>query len=445
MNIFTQKALEIIHNMKNKYVNSDGLISASYPPSRLNLLEHFDDYAPFLMHYGEDRFIKYQIDISRKFTYRGLLISRGRIVSYQNNEYLEALFDYYRMRKEDNIVRMLKESLEAVDNLLVNKGFICSYYDVKNNKAPSIASPMSGSLLEVFLNNHEFSPNMSKLSIQVLNNWLKIPFFQKFGLFPSKYFIDEPSLNTIFIKLNIPFHDKLKNRFGVNFCTLGEWANTIYRMPWGVKVQVSKDNTNFLFSLIEAYKVTHDQKYKVAITYWIRSLKQKLNRDGFIHRFWSPKNGAKEIELVHNFPVIDILCDVYYYVSRKKSFLNFAEEIALSWINKSMWPIGLFPKTYQGSLDHLDNQTDFCVSLIRLYELTGKTQYHDIAERVLKAILRYHYTQDGYVTSIKQNGEPANERIEPKYNALLLKALILFSEDKKIYGDDHIHSLMKDR
>lgn len=444
MNKFLTKGLEIVNNIKNKYINSDGLVSASYLPSRANLLAHLDDYAIFLLHFDEDQFIKNQIALSRKFTYQGLLVSNGRIVSYQNNEYLGAIHNYYKTEKDEDIKQVLKESLAGINNLLFHNGFIRTYYDMKNN-SPPITSPMSGALLEVFLNNYEFSPDMSKICLQIMNNWIQIPFFQKYKLFPSKYYINNANLNEIFTKLNIPIPDKVKNRFGVNFFTMDSWANIIYKLPWGVKVQVSKDNTNFVFCLIQAYKITQAQMYKNAIACWIKSVKQKLYKDGFIHRFWNPQKGAKNIELEYNFPIIDILCDVYYYIEQNKSYLDFAEEIALSWIDNSCWSIGLFPKVYKGSFNHIDNQTDFCVSLVRIFELTGKRKYLDIAESILEGILKYHYTKDGYVTSINHDGEMVNRKIEPKYNALLLKALILFSEDKNIYGNNYMYNLMKDR
>ncbi|MBA7489539.1 hypothetical protein ES702_00073 [subsurface metagenome] len=217
-----------------------------------------------------------------------------------------------------------------------------------------------------------------------------------------------------------------------------------YQMPIGTKVQLMKDNTNFIFSLIAAYKKTGNLTYKDAIIKWINGIKRNLFRDGFIFKFWSPHSGPKEIELSQNFSVIDILCDVYWSVNRDKRFLQFAEEIASSWF-KVRWDNGLFPRSPDVDFNHLDEQTDFCISLMRLYELTGKHKYRDIAEEAILSVLKYHYTPSGYIMSVNNQGRAVDVTIAPKYNTLLLKALVLFIDGRNIYESGTLSDLMEDR
>jgi hypothetical protein len=339
---------------------------------------------------------------------------------------------------------MIETTLASINRLLMGDGFIKTYYDIGRRRSPAVTSPMTSSLLEVMIVNHGFSDKLVPLAAEILSNWTKVSFFQKYGLFPSKYYISMPTLNSVFLRERIPVTPKIKNFCEVNFFTHGSWIDVLYRLPWGVKVQVSKDNTNMIFALIEAYRLLRHGHYKMAITYWIDNIREKLFNNGLLYRFWRPAGKLNNVELTSSFAVIDVLCDVYCYVDRNHGYLDWAEEIAGAWINSSIWSTGLLPRRFNGDVDHLDDQTDFTISLLRLFELTEKKAYQNMAERMTESILRYHHTNDGYVTSVDKNGNKCSG-IEPKYNALLLKLLILLSENRKIYGDDSVHQLVKDR
>ena len=430
-----ERAAELVEKIKTTFVNQNGLLSSTYPPSEHNLLAHFDDYVPFLLYFNEVDFVRSQILASIKFTYDGLIPQGRLILSDRNDEYLGALLAYYRHTNEPFVYELIVKALEGIRHLLIRKGFLCSYHDIKRGKTPLITSPRTGCLLEVLLQVDNISPRMSEDALTILDNWLQIPFFNKYGLFPSKYYLSSRILNAIFERSRLPMSRIVK---------LASQPSLLYQLPMGTKVQVMKDNTNFIFALMAAYTKTSNRTYKNVIIRWVDGIMTNLFRDGFIFKFWSPQGDPEVIELTQNFAVVDILCDIYWFINRYKRFLEFAEKIASSWI-KLRWDNGLFPRFPGAKHNHLDEQTDFCISLMRLYELTGKRKYRAIAEETISSVLEYHHTHEGYVLSVNDQGKVVDGTIAPKYNALLLKALILLIDDRNIYTSESIHDLMEDR
>jgi hypothetical protein len=438
-------AKDIVANIMNNYTNKDGLVSVHYPPSDQHLLNHLDDIVPFLLHLGERHFVFDQISRSRKYIYRGLVCSKNKIISYQNNEYLQALVTFYRHTKDETVKKMIDESVESIKRYLVNDGFINTNYDLNTCDMIPVTSPMSGALMEAMLDYYDLVAEESDVILNILTNWTQVGSYEKYGLFFSKYHTQSKTWNSYYYHSYIPLPNRVVNRFEVNFYTLPKFHNIIYKMPFGVKVQITKDNTNLIFCFIEAYRKTHNGLFKEAIGKWIKGVQTHMFEDGFVYRFWNPTRGKRSVELVCNHAVIDILCDAYFFVDNEQIYLDMAEEIASAWMDRCRWPIGLLPKKAKGVHNHLDNQTDFCVALMRLYELTGKEKYRGFAQELIDKVLKYHYTDDGYITSVDIKGEPQERRIEPKYNALLLKPLIVLGEQRRIYSDPYVHQLMKDR
>ncbi len=444
---------EIVRLLTNNFVNKEGLISSTYPPSKNSLISHFDDIFPFLLHLEVERsFLRSQIIRSRSHTYSGLFKENNKVVSYENDEYLGALFEYYRKYREKKIYRLIKESLYGIDNLLIKENFLWSYYYIPDRKTPLVSSPRNGALLETLIENRDLITSnlvsrFDRIIKKTLKTWIKCEFFQKYNLFPSKLFFNRFK-NKFFCYVDIPLPKRIRHRAGSAFYYSKGWKapfiNFLYQLPIGEKVQCMKENTNFVFSLIEACKVYGEKMYKNAIGKWIEGIKKNMYNEGFIYKFWTPPNKFKEIELAQNFAVIDILCDTYKFVSNNKNHLDLAENIANSWINER-WDIGLIPRNPKGDCNHLDEQTDFSISLMRLYELTKKEKYKKIAISILEGVLKFHRTEHGYIMSVDNKGRAVDSTISPKYNSLFLKLLILFYEERNIYKCKYLYSLLKDR
>jgi len=445
---------ELVNLITHDFVNKEGLISATYPPSKENILSHLDDVFPFLLHFDFHRsFLKSQILKSRRYTRHGLILSNGRIVSYCNDEYLGALFAYYQKYKEKWVYKLILESLAGIKDFLVRENVLCTFYDVDLNKnTPLVSSPLTGALIEVLIENRNLLGQkkfwVDRVVKYSLEEWLKCNFFKEYSLFPSKIFLKNEFKNKIFSRVNFPLPSRIKKLSGSTFYYATDYkkriANFLYEAPIGEKVQCMKENTNLVFCLIEAYKTYKEQKYKEGVEKWIEGLKRNLYKENFVYKFWAPGKNPRIIELTQNFSVIDILSDTYKFVSKKREYLDLAEKIVERWINE-MWGINLVPRFPGAFYNHLDEQTDFCISLMRLYELTGKRKYQEIAQNIFEAVLKFHRATHGYISSVTNKGKPLNLDISPKYNSLLLKAFILFMEGGGIYKSHYLHNLMKDR
>lgn len=437
----------LIRLLKTRYLNRQGLLSATYPPSQKHLLADLDDYIPFLLHFGEEKFVKGQILKGTQMANNyHLVTSNGRIISYSNNEFVGGIARYYKRSLNESVKRLFDKAMEEVRILLTRNGVITSYYNTLTKVTSPITAPISGGLIEVLIENADIYPELGKIAFDTLDMWISVELFERHGLFPSRYHTISKLWNKLFSLTRLPIPLKIQNRLGVNFFMQGTWNNLIYCLPVGIKVQTAKDNTNMVFALIEAFRKVKNEKYKNAIKWWIKNFSEKMMIDGKIHRFWQLHGKPKSIELDHVFPVLDILCDTYFFVEKDESYLELAKEIIEVCLNEIRWEIGLFPKVAGGNKNHLDIQTDFIVSLRRIHELRDQKKYRKIANSIFKAVLKYHSTPDGFVTSVNKEGKIRGEKIEPKYNALLLKAFVLVdNQDFKIYSSDSNHALMKDR
>lgn len=437
----------LIELIKSKYLNKRGLLSATYPPSQKHLLADLDDYVPFLLHFGEEEFVKEQILEGMQMANNYYLVtSNGRIISYSNNEFIGGTARYYKRSLNQSVKPLLDKALDEIRILLTREGVITSYYNMSTKATSPISAPISGGLIEVLIENEDIYPEFGKIAYNSLDMWVSLDSFKRHGLFPSKYHTTSKLWNKLFTLTRLPIPLKLQNRLGVNFFMQDTWNNLVYSLPIGIKVQTAKDNTNMVFALIEAFRKVKDEKYKNAVKWWIKNFSEKMIIDGKIHRFWQLHGKPKSIELDHVFPVLDILCDTYFFVEKDKSYLDLAKEVIEVCLNEIRWEIGLFPKVAGSIKNHLDIQTDFIVSLRRIYELGDQEKYKKIANGIFQAVLKYHSTPNGFVTSVNKEGKIIGNKIEPKYNALLLKAFVLVdNQDFKIYGSDSNHALMKDR
>lgn len=82
---------------------------------------------------------------------------------------------------------------------------------------------------------------------------------------------------------------------------------------------------------------------------------------------------------------------------------------------------------------------------MRLYELTKKEKYREVAKRIFEGILKFHKREYGYILSVDNKGNLVDGTISPKYISLFLKVLIFFNEERKIYESECYHNLLNDR
>ena len=126
--------------------------------------------------------------------------------------------------------------------------------------------------------------------------------------------------------------------------------------------------------------------------------------------------------------------------------MQFAEDLADFWISIQAKKTGLFPEDSESRFSYLDSETDMTVALFKLWELTSREKYYSSAMSVLHGIFKYHKKEKGYILQADINSGQVSEKVyRTKFNALLLKPIIYLISSKKMYEDNLIFTLMKDR
>lgn len=448
-------ATEIIHRFKTKYLNQARMIGRSYPCKAETIYSDFDDILPFLLYFGEDEFIREQIELSTQTTFKSLVVFNNKVVSWRNDEYLGALCCYYRKHRCPKVRKIIDGCAESIEKYLMRDGHIFMFYDLRRKSLPRLYSPWAGGLLEVFLENSDLFPEWKPKALRTINLWLKNYSFRKYSLFVFKSHASSHLFNLVncnFYFRYPKFHRYVNSSFYyIDRTTLRKAIieSIIYYLlqcPTGFHFQFMKANTNFIFALISAYNLTREEQYRKAIENWIDSVKEKLFRDGLIYGVWYPNGTVTNPTLTESLIMIDVLCDTYNFVSKKAKFLDFAKEIADTWIAQQ-WPNGLFPSVPGGLRNHIDNQTDFSITLRRVSELRSEGKYCEIGRQCFLSTLKHHQTEDGFVTSVTKGGKIVPETVvDPKYNGLLLKGIINWLEERrKIYEIPELHDMLKDR
>jgi hypothetical protein len=413
------------------------LVSKNFPPDENNLLADFADYAPFMLWFGEKDFIKCQIQKSKSHLYESLIKENDRIISWRLDEYLEGLISYYRTTQCNETRSMIEAVVKGVRKFLVCDGYLLSFYNIRFKKAPRIIDPRSSALIEVLL---DFEHNSEEV-LEWLDSLIQLDDFKRYGLIPCKYYFKSTFANTL-SKINPIGYPR---RFLLPF--IGGWrlafSDLFYILPMRWTLETTKFNTNFAHCLVTAYMVTRNDKYRTALYKWVKGLQNRMI-DGCVMRFSYANGKLKDNLLSHNFPAIDVLCDVYMQVDANPILLKIAKDIANFWLNARL-QTRLFPKSSMANFSHLDDQTDMYVSLHRLYECTQESIYLEKAEELLPRIIRYYKTENGLVLCIDWKGQIYDSTISPKFNALFLKAIIHNISKEKIYENWEFYNLMKDR
>jgi len=446
---------EIIQRFKTKYLNQAGMIARLYPCTTETIYADFDDVLPFLLYFGEDEFVKKQIELSTRATFNHLTAFNDKVISWRNDEYLGALCCYYRKHRDPDVRKIINGCFTSIEKYLMRDGHLFMFYDLRRNSLPKLYSTWTGGLLEVFLENSDLFPEWKSKGLHTIDLWLENYSFKKYGIFVFKSHAYSRLFNVINCNLyfsNLNFHQIMNSQFYyIRRTTL---RNTLMeaivyyllQFPTGSYFQFMKANTNFIFALISAYRLTREERYRKAIEKWIDAVRRKLFRNGMIYGVWYPNNNVTNPTLTESFAMIDVLCDTYSFVSKKPEFLDFAKEIADTWLLQQ-WPNGMFPSVPGGLYNHIDNQTDFSISLRRVSELTSDEQYCKAGRRCFLSTLKYHQTEEGYVTSVSKEGKIMPKTVvDLKYNGLLLKGVVSWIEEgKKIYEMPDLHDLLKDR
>lgn len=207
-------------------------------------------------------------------------------------------------------------------------------------------------------------------------------------------------------------------------------------------VHVMKDNTNYLFALLDMIRLNFD---KDSARNSFDSIHQKLAIRAKDNRLNNVLDSAKKSDLLSSFSFIDLSCDAYVVLGDKK-YLDAAKNLADNWLLLPKNNTGLFPRNFDTNDSYFDSETDMAVAFLKLYECTGDIKYKNKVFELLNGILNYHKKENGFILQVDINdGTVTGLSIKTKFVALFIKLLHIISENKSIYKNEFIFMLAKDR
>lgn len=432
---------KLIDLIQNRFINDDGLVSKTYPVSSQHLLHDFDDYLPFMIHYGLDSFVEQQVACAVKKSIRGLIPKGNLIISWRQDEWFGALLQQYNKNRDDSIKTLIQEGIEYIGDELVHDQYIGAYHNLRTGYSPPIFDPRTGALIETFLDMGTTFTQATDLALRCLDKVVSWSETNSQWLIPN------------LVNLNSAIHWKLAKFMiipmprRILYPYVRGWRSIIgdklIRFPLRNPVKLAKQNSNLIHAFIRAYSLTQDRRYLQFVENWFESFEIILYDKGCCFSLLDTRGTPQGVKLSHNHPVIECCLDLYK-ITGESVYLNMGVEVVKFWMDHRL-PNGLFPKHEKASIAFLDDQTDMIVLLVRLAKYLNESQYLTTAVEVFEACINNHMTDNGLMTFSDGAGDIVHDNaIAPKYNALFLKSIIAIENHARIHNKEFA-DLMQDR
>ena len=450
--------------IKANFVNEDGLLSRTYPPSTRTIFDNFDDVVPFLLHFGEADFLLDQTRRLDEHSFEKLLPIGNILYAYKIDEYLGGLNAIYRATGDKHTKRLLIDaSHKCLHYFFGSNDHFAEFYDFRTETASPHFSPWSAGLLETFLEITDIVPELDGVTERVMRRWLSHTYTQNTGLFPfrASFKVGAEMLSTLSARLGlwcgevpvIPDYGQTPKDLGLKAALkrnpiIYGLRRALYAIGSGHWSQLMKSNTTPAFTLIALFAKTNDECWKDPLKRWVSAVRAHMVKPDGVHGHYRPNGQSSRSSLVDGFIFMDVLCDMFFHVEQDFSLLDTAAEIGETCL-KWRWDNGLIPMTPDAPHDHLDGQLDFSIALRRVGELAQRADLMDASRTLMKIAFDLHYTQEGLCTHVNARGEPIQlplNTIDPKYNGLALKGMIhLETFEQSMYGNSTLMDLFKDR
>gem|GEM_PF-4201703 len=432
----------IVDKLLHDFVNDEGLVSACYPPTGAALLKDFNDYIPFLAFYGYHDFVDEQVRKGTNKCVNGLVPVGKRILSWRQDEWLEALFERYRLNQSPELAAALESGLEFIAKHLVEEGFIKSFYNLDSGRSPSVFDPRTGALLEVLIDMGEYFPRAMDMALRCLDRIIEWSEHRAQYLIPNFIVYKHSFYDTISRNNPIPIPERILYPYVHGWrSAVGDW---MIMLPFQQRIKLAKQNSNLIHAFFRAYMITENHTYFRFVEKWFEHFKTYMYENGRCYSFLDHRMRGDKVKLSHNHPVLETCIDVYLFTGQE-AYLQTAIGIADYWITRRL-PNGLYPAFEDATYAFLDDQTDLLVLFVRLWKILENPQYWDEAVQLYQAIVHHHMTQSGLATYsyMDTTQHSDNSIIEPKYNALFLKAGIALENHDRILDED-FWLLLRDR
>lgn len=425
---YRREAKRIIILLKKEFTFPDGSLFLEKNGQKIfkhHIYPDLGDIIPFLLYFGEIDFVEKQIESYLSMSTDGLYISEfptfglnNLAKTYEYTDLILGLSDYDSFVHSKSSSYLLKSTVDSAYRIFDLGSALSSFYYAPLSQKLPIIDTRDGTFIELLIDLYKKTGDTKHLDAakNIFEILRGLSFYTEYGLLPDFVVTGPLKYFSFFIK---------------NKTTT---------------VTTCKNNTNTLFGLFALYKVTKRPDVMAMIHRLLDSIKNNLLWHGGVVKDWHVHAIPSNSCLTASFPLIDFLCDLFFYTHDQK-ILDFAKAIADFWIGYQ-GKTGLFPLYTDGRESFLDSETDMTIALQKLAEVSGDKKYQQVAEATYVGIIKYHARKD-YVLGVDINtGEIMNPTQRTKFIALFLKLLILkirLKEGVTIYSDPALWSILRDR
>jgi hypothetical protein len=410
---YKQCAREVTDLLRNQYLSADGVFIMGKVGDVLNheyIVDDFGDVAPFIALYGgEDMCLSHldyieqnvaELGFDRAFAYTDLILG---LLWYARNG------GQYSSRAYALAERLLAQ--------VQRRWYVgeAVYSIAKFQRPLPITNGIDSTYVEVWTEAYRDvrSDEYRQMVVKTFNYFERVRHANTAKLIPKHHF---------------PWWSRLP-------------ARLVFPKKYH-EAHVMKDNTNYLFGLLDMMRLDISaDAARVAFS----DLHSRLGLYAEKNELNNHLISGQQSDLLCSFAFIDVSADAFK-LTGDMSYLTPAKTLANHWIDSDKSTTGLFPSHFGGNESYFDSETDMAVALLKLYECTGHSNYLKKADELMEGILHYHRKEDGFVLQVDINsGEVTTRNYKTKFIALFLKALHVFSEGGRVYEDEKLFTLAKDR
>jgi hypothetical protein len=405
------------------FKNSDGIISSTYPPSKEIISNNLDDLFPFFKYFELESIMQEQINnivnVHGKFPSKNDI----DIPLWSYDEWIGALF------LSDNTIhhKIANEILKEVTS--DSEKYLKPVYSLNSKRAFDSFSPRTYGIFEVVFENKELIDDcIYNKYIELFKSTLE--YVEDFDFLPT---MDKGGLNLF----SYEFRTKLLNSF--------HYDKGVKRLVKVLMIQLldfkfrktMKESSNFLFSLLEFVKTDKSKIYL-----YKKFINNIIDIDSVPVKTYA---NTQIYDLCQSTAIIDNICDFTYFVEKDEKFINYICKLSDFFI-EIYQEKGYMTRSRDSDIVFIDEVMDFAIALKRVSAVTKKEKYAIIANEMYHSCKVFYDKDKNTYYSFFDIKTKNKTKIDPKYNFLFLKGIIIFEidKDKDIYSKD-LYALAKDR
>ena len=411
----------LLAHLGDRWLRSDGVLATCFDGSHCvdptPLVADLGDTAPFIYALGQPSQALQQAELVEAHLDRSLFSQHGTIELFDNHDYLLGLTHLYEVSGQQKLLTAIDRALDTLERDFEVEGLLVDQRPCSRWAALDAANPFNGGFIEVCVDLFRCTedPRYLRLARRWAEAWLRTPYFRIHGLFARR---NMPRAPLIGLGLDLLSHHG--------------------------PVRLFKDNTNLVWSLLALYRVSHSERLYTALCRFVAAFSRRLYRYGVVAQFSGGRAARPTYNLKASSSALDLLCDLCHFGIASDHCLALARGIASDCLDRQ-WKNGLFPLDSIGEVDHVDLNTDLGIALWKLWELTHDCRFRDGAIRAWTAQWKHHFSADGLIQAVGQNGQAMDSRVMVKYQALALKPVLLWRSGDRIYENTALWSLLRDR